>query len=110
MEKQSSALARIEILKRYLTEDPSDTFLRYALALEYIGINDQKQANVLLENLLNEEPDYLAGYYMAGKTSEALSDLGKAKEWYSRGILVAEHQKNQHTLNELRSALEVLED
>jgi predicted Zn-dependent protease len=110
MEKQSSALARIEILKRYLTEDPSDTFLRYALALEYIGINDQKQANVLLENLLNEVPDYLAGYYMAGKTSEALSDLEKAKEWYSRGILVAEHQKNQHTLSELRSALEVLED
>ena len=110
MEKQSSALARIEILKRYLTEDPSDTFLRYALALEYIGIDDQKQANVLLENLLNEEPDYLAGYYMAGKTREALSDLEKAKEWYSRGILVAEHQKNQHTLSELRSALEVLED
>lgn len=110
MEKQSSALARIEILKRYLSEDPSDTFLRYALALEYIGINDQKQANVLLENLLNEEPDYIAGYYMAGKTSEALSDLEKAKEWYSRGILVAEHQKNQHTLSELRSALEVLED
>ena len=110
MEKQSPSSTRIEILKRYLSEDPSDTFLRYALALEYIGINDQKQANVLLENLLNEEPDYLAGYYMAGKTSEALSEIEKAKEWYSRGILVAEHQKNQHTLIELNAALEFLKD
>jgi predicted Zn-dependent protease len=110
MSESTSSATRIEVLKRYLSEDPSDEFIRYALSLEYMAVSEYSRAAQLLSQLLNESPDYLAGYYMAGKTCEALSDTEKAREWYARGILVAEQQQNWQTLNELRSALESLEE
>ena len=100
---------RIEILKRYLEEDPSDSFLRYALALEFIGLNDNDEAFSRLQELLNEEPDYLAAYYMAGKAAEAIGKKSSAVEFYSRGIEVARHQNDLHTMNELKAALDLLE-
>jgi tetratricopeptide (TPR) repeat protein len=99
---------RIELLKRYLQEDPSDSFLRYALALEFIALNEHELAYEHLTSLLNDDPDYLAGYYMAGKTAEALQKNSEAINYYATGIEVAKLQKNQHTLNELVSAQEGL--
>ena len=101
---------RLELLKRYLQEEPSDSFLRYALALEFIALNDTNQAYQQLENLLNDDPDYLAGYYMAGKTAESLGQTSVAQNWYSKGIEVARMQKDQHTLNELSEALNLMND
>jgi hypothetical protein len=40
---------------------------------------------------------------------EAEKDFVKAASVYERGIEVAARQKNQKTLNELRSALELLD-
>ena len=101
---------RLELLKRYLQEEPSDSFLRYALALEFIGLNDTKQAYEQLEKLLNDDPDYLAGYYMAGKTAEGLGQISVAKNWYEKGIEIARRQKDPHTLNELSEALILLDE
>jgi Tfp pilus assembly protein PilF len=100
---------RLEILKSYLKEEPSDSFLRYALALEFIAINDHQSASRELEQLLNENPDYLPAYYMAGKTYEELKEIERAKDYYLRGIELAKMLKNTHTLNELNAALEQLD-
>jgi tetratricopeptide (TPR) repeat protein len=101
---------RIEMLKRYLEEDPSDSFLRYALALEFIALNEAKLAISQLEKLLEDDPDYLPAYYMAGKTSESLGMISNAEIWYKKGMEVARSQKDQHTLSELSTALELLDD
>ena len=84
---------RLELLKRYLLEDPSDCFLRYALALEFMSMNDFENAYEHLEKLLNDEPDYLAAYYMAGKSAEALGKNLQAISWYAKGIEVAVNKK-----------------
>jgi tetratricopeptide (TPR) repeat protein len=102
--------ARIEILKRYLEEDPSDSFLRYALALEFIALNKSQQAYDQLKKLLDDDPDYLPGYYMAGKTAESCNDLTEAIQWYTKGIELARVQKDMHTLSELQSAKDAIED
>ncbi len=101
---------RLELLKRYLQEDPTDSFLRYALALEFIKLNETNQAYQQLEKLLNDDPDYLAAYYIAGKTAEGLGQNSNALNWYSKGIEVAKMQKDQHTLNELSGAKDSMED
>lgn len=101
---------RMEILKRYLVEDPSDSFLRYALALEFIALNDNEQAYQQLEKLLNDDPDYLAAYYMAGKSAEALGETTTAMNFYAKGIEVARSQKDLHTLNELTEAFNQADD
>ena len=101
---------RLEILKRYLEEDPYDSFLRYAMALEFIAVNNHEQAYQQLDKLLNDDPDYLAAYYMAGKSAEASGQITLAMNWYSKGIEVARHQNDMHTLNELTAAMNLIEE
>lgn len=97
---------RLEIIKRYLAEEPNDSFLRYAMCLEYMSLEKNDEAYSELEKLLNDDPDYLAAYYMAGKTAEATGKNHEALKWYSKGILVAKNQKDDHTRNELNAALD----
>ena len=100
---------RLELLKRYLIEEPTDSFLLYALALEFIALNDHTKAIIELEKLLLNDPEYLPAYYMAGKSYEVLTEFEKAKEWYSKGIELARLKKDMHTLGELSFALDNLE-
>jgi tetratricopeptide (TPR) repeat protein len=102
-------LNRLELLKRYLDEDPDDSFVRYAIALEYAAQGNHDQAFQQLKNLLKDEPDYLPAYYMCGKEAEHFEDFDEAKNLYLKGIEVAAMQKETHTLSELQSALEGLE-
>jgi Cytochrome c biogenesis factor len=46
---------RIDLLKKFIEEDPSDPFNVYALALEYIESNPEK-AKELFEQLLKSIP------------------------------------------------------
>jgi len=101
---------RLEIIKKYLEEEPGDSFLRYAYALELIGENEHAKALELLESLLVDDADYLAAYYQAGKSAEALGDMEKAMNWYEKGQAVARKQNNMQTLSELRIAYESLEE
>jgi Tfp pilus assembly protein PilF len=73
-------------------------------------LKDMTEAYQLLEKLLNDDPDYLAGYYMAGKAAESLGQTTVAQNWYSKGIEVARIQKDQHTLNELSEAMNMLDE
>ena len=73
-------------------------------------MNEHDQAYKQLVDLLNEDSQYLAAYYMAGKSAEAIQKNKEAIHWYSTGIDVAKLQKNPHTLNELLAALNQLEE
>jgi tetratricopeptide (TPR) repeat protein len=101
--------SRIEELKKFLSEDPSDKFSSYALALEYaeLGINDE--AVSLLERLIKADENYLAAYYQLGKLFELRKDFIKASSAYMKGLEIARIQNNQRTLNELKSALDMLD-
>lgn len=101
---------RIEIIKRYLEEDPGDIFLRYALAMEFIGVNNYKEAGEILENLVADDPSYLAAYYMAGKSFELQGEYAKAKRFYISGMQVARMKNENKTYQELEAALGELDD
>ena len=100
---------RIKLLLQYLSEDPDDAFSRYALALEYVKENQDREAAGLMEELFLSQPDYLPNYYHYGKLQERLGNTALSKDIYSKGMEVARSQNNQHTLNELRGALEMLD-
>lgn len=101
---------RIEQLKEFIAEDPADVFSHYALALEYFntGLNDEAEKEFL--EVLKIKKDYLPVYYQLGKLYESKNDFKKAIEIYKKGIEIAKDQKNLKTLNELRSAMEELEE
>lgn len=101
---------RKEQIQEMLKSEPNDSFLNYALALEYEKSNDIKKAIDLIENLLQREPAYLGAYYQLGKQYEQLNDTKNAIDAYSRGIAVAKQQNNPKAERELKEALFVLSD
>jgi len=97
--------SRIEQIKTFLKDSPEDAFLNYALAIEYIGINDSIKAKIIFKKLLTTNPEYSATYYHYGKLVLKEGKVDEAKEIFENGVKVAVKNKENHTAAELRSAL-----
>ena len=99
---------RISQLKTFLADSPRDSFLRHALALEYIKINDDLNARAAFEALLADDPQYVGSYYHLGKLLEKLGEQNAAIAAYEKGMEVAREVKDMHAYNELQAAREDL--
>ena len=99
---------RIDLLKSYIDEDPSDVFSRYALGLEYIKSGDSEKAFAVMHEINIHFPEYLPNYYHFGKLLESMGDISLAQTTYENGIQLAKKQADSHSMNELRSALDNL--
>jgi len=101
---------RIEKIIEMLQDQPKDSFLKHALALEYIKIDKEDEAIIQFVELLNNEPDYVGSYYHLAKLYERNQQAEAAIEIYTKGMEVAKKLKDNHNLNELRSAYDNLVD
>lgn len=99
--------ARIDLLKKYIEEDPSDPFNYYGLACEYLQGDPEKSLS-LFKNLLKNHPSYLATYYQAAQLFASFELEEEAIQVYKSGIELAEAQKNGKTLQELKTAYQNL--
>ena len=102
--------SRIDMLKEMLKEEPGDSFLIYAIALEHVKNGESKKALKMLEHLLAEDPQYLAAYYQLALiyADEAKFDL--LLKIIEKGREVAHAQGNLKTMNELEGLLEQYND
>ncbi len=100
--------SRIEQIKTFLNDSPEDEFLNYALAIEYLGIDETNLAKTIFEKLIINNPDYSATYYHYGKLILKEGDAEAAKEIFEKGIKIADKNKETHAAAELRSALNEL--
>ena len=91
-----------------LEENPADSFLQHALALEYIKAGNDAEARKLFENILQREPGYVGSYYHLAKLLERQGDEDAAISVYKKGMDAARSAGDQHAFNELRSAYEEL--
>lgn len=103
------SIERIRMLEEFIRDDPSDSFSRYALALEYVSAKDLPKALLLLENLKADDPAYLPLYYQSGMLNLQLGRNEEAVKIFREGIKLANEQGNRHTLSELQMALDDLE-
>jgi Tfp pilus assembly protein PilF len=99
---------RIEKIQEYLKANPKDNFLRHALALEYIKIDDDNAAKDLFLDILQDSPDYVGSYYHLAKLLERIGETTLAIEWYEKGMIEAKKAKDNHSYNELQAAYEDL--
>ena len=99
----------LEQLLPLLTADPNDAFLRYAVAMEYAKQSRQDEALAEFAELARRHPDYVPGYFMAGRTAEQKGDLDLAKSLYQSGIATAQRTGDHHAAGEISSALMALE-
>lgn len=102
--------ARLQHILQMLKDDPNDSFLNYALAIEYANVGDVAKAIELIEALLEKDSNYLGAYYQLGKYYEEINQLNKALETYKKGAVIAQQQKNRKTLGELNQAIFQIED
>lgn len=102
--------SRLQYIQEMLEKEPNDSFLQYALSLEYAKLNDIEKAIELLEQLITKDSDYLGAYYQLGKYYEQVGKTQHAEGIYQKGILIAKTQNNRKTLGELNEALMLLEE
>ncbi len=99
---------KIEELQEFLTKEPEDSFIKYALALEYIKIEKFDNAFIYLNDILEKDEGYLAVYYQSGKAFEHVGQQEKATSVYLKGIEIARRQGKKHILAELQQAYNLL--
>jgi cytochrome c-type biogenesis protein CcmH/NrfG len=100
---------KVAMLNEILTENPKDAFARYGLAMEYAGRGDTETAVAEFARLLEEHPDYTAGYFMVAQTLAKAERLDEAKVRLGQGIASARRTGNQHALSEMQAMLDDLE-
>ncbi len=95
---------RIEKLLEFLAKEPGDPFLKYALATEYVSMNDTGTALTYYEDLIQNHPDYVGTYYHLAKLYEALGRSEDAVSTYRKGMQTARNARDQHAFSELQAA------
>jgi lipopolysaccharide biosynthesis regulator YciM len=90
-----------------LEKQPDDLFLQYALAMEYLGLQQQDKAQKLFEQIVAADEHYVAAYYQLGLLLEG-SDEERAITIYEKGMQEAQLKGDRKTVNEFRSALDEL--
>lgn len=100
---------RLDQLRALLADEPRDTFLRYAIALELKRIDRSAEALADLEALVRDEPKHIPTYYQlatmlaeAGRTKEAIEACGAG----ALQCIVAGDRKTRAELLSLKEALE----
>ncbi|MBE7175055.1 MAG: tetratricopeptide repeat protein [Mucilaginibacter polytrichastri] len=101
---------RLARLLEFIETEPNDPFLKYALATEYLRLNDEKKALDYFQNLVEQHPDYVGTYYHLGKLYERLGQKDDAVFTYKKGMEIAQAAGDQHARNELMGALNQLQD
>lgn len=99
---------RLEVLEQLAAQNPSDTFVRYGLAMEYARTGRLEDAVSAYRDLLAANPDYKAAYYHAGQAYEKLGRLEEARAMYEKGVEVTTRLDDAHTRSELQAALDIL--
>ena len=101
---------RLERLLEFFKNEPNDPFLKYALATEYLRLNNTEEALRFYLDLIDKHTDYIGTYYHLGKLYEQLGQQDDALKVYEQGIEVGKRIKDQHALSELLGAYNSLQD
>jgi predicted Zn-dependent protease len=99
---------RITTLTEILAANPADSFARYGLAMEYSKAGEIERALAEFKTLLDKNPDYTPGYFMAAQTLASAERVEEAKRMLVDGISCARRTGNQHAQSEMTAMLEGL--
>jgi tetratricopeptide (TPR) repeat protein len=98
---------RIQRLLEMLTEEPNDSFLLYALATEYLKLNDNQKALFYYLETVKSNEEYVGVYYHLAKLYEVLKESENAFETYQKGMKIARKIGDNHAFSELQSAFNI---
>jgi predicted Zn-dependent protease len=97
-------------LKEILALDPRNSFARYGIAMELVGLNQVEEALAEFNKILELDPDYTAAYFMSAQTLAANGRPQEAIVRLEAGIACAARAGNQHAKSEMQAMLDELTD
>jgi len=100
---------KIAGLKEILQLDPKNSFARYGLAMELAGRGEIDAAVGEFDALLENDPGYTAGYFMAAQTLANAGRIAEAIERLKAGVGCAARTGNSHALSEMQAVLDELD-
>jgi predicted Zn-dependent protease len=100
---------KIASLKEILEQDPKNSFARYGLAMELAGRGETEAAVSEFDTLLNSDPGYTAGYFMAAQTLVSAGRTQDAIVRLKQGIESAQFSGNRHAASEMQAMLDELD-
>jgi len=109
VERDSGKLLRVDriaTLRQVLSEDPSNAFARYGLAMEYSSCGELDRALEQFAILLAANPDYTAGYFMAARALVKAERIDDARKMLAEGIAWAQRKGDAHAESEMQTMLE----
>ena len=96
-------MSRLDKLLAFIQNEPGDEFLKYALATEYLRLNDTEKALAYYEDLVVNHPNYSGTYYHLGKLYEALNRKDDAIRTYENGMKITKEKRENHAYSELQA-------
>jgi tetratricopeptide (TPR) repeat protein len=100
---------RRETLEEFVTQDPYDSFSRYALALELEKEGREHEAVPQLREVIARDSSYVAAYYHLGRLLAKRGIIDEARDIYRRGLVAATAANDQRARSEMQEALETLD-
>ena len=84
-------MSRREQIEQMLSENPKDTFLRYALAMELgndeCNEEEHERAIQMHRSLMADDPPYVPAFFMLGQQLTRMERIDEARVAYHREIL-----------------------
>jgi predicted Zn-dependent protease len=103
------AMDKLAGLKEILEQDSTNAFARYGLAMEYSGRGETDAALAQFAQLLQDHPDYTAGYFMAAQTLAKAGRDAEARQKLVDGLGCAKRTGDQHAAREMQAMLDEME-
>lgn len=100
--KDQAQNPRIDQLRSFLRESPSDPFLLFALAKEFEKVGMKQEALDQYGALARDNPEYVATYYHYGSLLRDEGQEERAQEIFSLGMHYAGKAGDTHALSELQ--------
>ena len=96
---------KLQKLSTMLEREPEDTFLLYAIGMEYRKLAAFEKAIEFFNRVISVNAGYCYAYYQRGQVYQDLGKTDLARTTYEEGIAAARRVGDAHALSELETAL-----
>ena len=96
-------------LQALLSDFPDDPFIKYGIAMEEVSAGDLETGLKSFEDLILQHPDYVPAYLQAGQVAGRMENSQRAREIYTRGIVVAKKAKDFKASGEMEQFMDALD-
>ncbi len=99
---------KIAALTEILTQNPTDAFARYALAMAFSAEGREAEALAEFDRIIEHTPDYVPAYQMSAQQLLKANHPDAARTRLEAGLEAAARSSNTHAASEMQAMLDDL--